>query len=133
MYVHPKQREFDDTLRALFEEVDRRLEDRWSLAFERHPNRPARGRTADASADGLFEVAADFTAGIGSELGRGYLVSVRIATLDEVPTERYEAFMAEASETVRELLPRYFPGRRLAVGRDGPRFKITGDFSLGFL
>ncbi|HCM28269.1 MAG: hypothetical protein A2Z99_19140 [Treponema sp. GWB1_62_6] len=133
MYVHAKQREFDEILRALFEEVDRRLEDRWPLAYARHPNRPERGVTADPSADGLFEVAADFTAGIGSGLGRGYLVSVRVATLEDVPVDRFEAFMTEAAGTVSELLPRYFPGRELGVARDGPRFKITGDFSLGSL
>ena len=133
MYVHAKQREFDEILRALFEEVDRRLEDRWPLAYARHPNRPERGVTADPSADGLFEVAADFTAGIGSGLGRGYLVSVRVATLEDVPLDRFEAFMTEAAGTVSELLPRYFPGRELGVARDGPRFKITGDFSLGSL
>lgn len=96
-----------------------------------HPNRPRRGETSNPEADGLFEVAADFTPGIGSSYGRGYIVSLRVATLESVPAERFEAFMAEAAGTVRELLPRYFPGRPLSVHRDGKRFKIVGDFTLG--
>lgn len=131
MYIHPKLREFDSTFRALFHEVDHRLEDRWGADFSVHPNRPRRGETANPEADGLFEVAADFTLGLGSERGRGYLVSLRVATLDRVPSERFEAFMEEAALTVGELLPRYFPERELQVVRDGPRFKIVGDFSLG--
>lgn len=131
MYVHHKQRELEDALKSLFDEVDRRLEDRWGDAFDVHPNRPARGRTPNPEADGLFEVAADFTPGLGSRLGRGYLVSLRVATLGKVPADRFEAFMAEAAGFVRELLPVYLPGRDLRVERDGARFKIVGDFSLG--
>lgn len=70
MYIHPKLRDFDDRLSALFREVDRRLEDRWGSAFVVHPNRPRRGETAN-------------------------------------------------------------PERCLRVVRDGERFKIVGDFSLG--
>ena len=117
---------------ALFAEVDRRLEDRWGDAFPLHPNRPARGETEDSGMDGLFEAAADFTPGFGSQRGRGYIVSIRVATLERVPPERYEGFLDEANETLRELLPRYFPERDLDVVRDGPRFKIIGDFSLGY-
>jgi len=124
-------RDFENRLEALFREVDHRLEDRWGDAFERHPRRPRRGETGDPSMDGLFETAADFTAGIGSERGRGYIVSLRVATLERVPPERFESFMAEAADTLRELLPRYFPGRMLEVVRDGKRFKIIGDLSLG--
>ncbi len=131
MYTHAKLRDFDDRLSSLFREVDRRLEDRWGSAFSVHPNRPRRGETANPEADGLFEVAPDFTPGIGSERGRGYLISLRVATLDKVPQERREAFMEEAAGAVMELLPSYFPGRKLRVVRDGPRFKIVGDFSLG--
>jgi hypothetical protein len=131
VYTHAKLRDFEDRLRVLFREVDRRLEDRWGDAFVVHPNRPRRGATANPEADGLFEVAADFTVGIGSSLGRGYLVSLRVATLERVPPVRFEAFMEEAAETVRELLPRHFPERSLQVVRDGERFKIVGDFSLG--
>lgn len=131
MYIHPKLRAFETQLKALFHEVDHRLEDRWGSAFSLHPNRPERGSTANPEMDGLFEIRPDFTPGIGSERGRGYIVSFRIATLDAVQSEQFEQFMAEAAGEVSELLPEYFPGRRLEVVRDGRRFKIIGDFSLG--
>jgi hypothetical protein len=131
MYVHPKLTAFNDSLDALFHEVDNELEDRWGNRFSVHPNRPLRGTTCNPEMDGLFEVAPDFTVGIGSEQGRGYIVSVRIATLETVLPEQFEALMEATALLVREKLPRFFPGRQLEVIRDGKRFKITGDFSLG--
>jgi hypothetical protein len=136
MYSHPKLVSFTQTLEALFREVDEELEERWAGSFSLHPNRPARGAAANPEMDGLFEIAPDFTPGIGSEKGRGYLISLRIATLDQVPASRLEALMEEAAVLVREKLPKFFPGRSLAVVRDRgvcgrERFKITGDFSLG--
>lgn len=132
MYQHAKLRAFEHQLKALFNEVDHQLEDRWGNLYSVHPNRPRRGETADPEMDGLFEVAADFTPGIGSEMGRGYIISLRVATLDRLAPEQYEMFMQEAAEIVKSLLPRYFPERSLQVVRDGNRFKIIGDFSLGF-
>lgn len=133
MYVHPKLREMDSQFKALFDEVDHRLEDRWGGMFPLHPNRPRRGSTPNPESDGLFEAAADFTPGYGSDYGRGYIVALRVATLSRVPTEKKEAFMAEAADSIRELLPLYFPNRELSVVRDGPLYKIIGDFSLGNL
>lgn len=133
MYQHAKLRAFENQLKALFNEVDHQLEDRWGALYSVHPNRPRRGETADPEMDGLFEVAPDFTAGIGSEMGRGYIINVRVATLDQLDPDRYEALMQEAADIVKSLLPRYFPERSLQVVRDGRRFKIIGDFSLGFI
>jgi hypothetical protein len=130
-YVHPKLRVFTENLEELFHQVDGELEDRYGGRFSLHPNRPRRGETANPEMDGLFEVAPDFTPGLGSTKGRGYLVSLRVATLERVPPEEFEALMTQAAELVRERLPRFFPGRSLEVVRDGPRFKIIGDFSLG--
>jgi len=126
VYQHAKLRAFENQLKALFNEVDHQLEDRWGNLYSVHPNRPRRGETADPEMDGLFEVAPDFTPGIGSEMGRGYI------TLDRLDHERYEALMQETADIVKALLPRYFPERDLRVVRDGSRFKIIGDFSLGF-
>ncbi|GHU83128.1 hypothetical protein FACS189468_8010 [Spirochaetia bacterium] len=131
MYVHPKSAAFTKTLNALFGEIDEALEDRWGGSFALHPNRPGRGATCNPEADGLFEVAPDFTPGLGSEQGRGYIVSLRVATLETVPPEQFEVFMEEAAALVRERLPWFFPDRTLKVIRDGKRFKIIGDFSLG--
>ncbi|MDR2177691.1 MAG: hypothetical protein LBP20_06580 [Treponema sp.] len=132
-YVHPKLRAFTATLEELFHEVDAELENRYGGRFPLHPNRPRRGETFNPEMDGLFEVAPDFTIGLGSAKGRGYLVSLRVATLEQVPAAEFEAIMTHAAELVRERLPRFFPDRRLELVRDGPRFKITGDFSLGNL
>jgi hypothetical protein len=130
-YVHPKLQAFTEALEALFREVDAELEDRYGGRFPLHPNRPRRGETSNPEMDGLFEVAPDFTLGFGSVKGRGYLVSLRVATLERVPPGDFDALMNHTAELVRERLPRFFPGRRLELVRDGPRFKITGDFSLG--
>ncbi|AEJ20075.1 hypothetical protein [Gracilinema caldarium] len=132
MYQHAKLRAFENQLKALFNEVDHQLEDRWGNLYSVHPNRPRRGETADPEMDGLFEVAPDFTPGIGSEMGRGYIINLRVATLDRLDSGQYEALMQEAADMVKRLLPRYFPERDLRVVRDGKRFKIIGDFSLGF-
>jgi hypothetical protein len=131
MYTHPKLIVFDKALEALFHEVDEILEDEWGAAFALHPNRPERGATANPEMDGLFEVAPDFSPGIGSEKGRGYIVSLKAATLEKVTPEQFEYLMAEAAGLISMRLPRYFPERRLEIVRDGKRFKIIGDFSLG--
>ncbi|MDR2210131.1 MAG: hypothetical protein LBO65_01490 [Spirochaetaceae bacterium] len=131
MYEHPKLRAFTNTLDALFREVDDFLEEEWGAVYALHPNRPARGATGNPEMDGLFEVAADFSPGIGSRQGRGYIVSFRAATLESIPPEQFEFLMEEAAHLVGVKLPRFFPGRDLRVVRDGKRFKIVGDFSLG--
>jgi hypothetical protein len=131
MYVHPKLTAFTETLETLFREVDAFMEDEWGASFILHPNRPGRGTTGNPEMDGLFELAPDFTPGIGSEKGRGYIISLRAATLERVSPEQVEFLMEEAAALVQQRLPRYFPERDLRVVRDGKRFKIIGDFSLG--
>jgi hypothetical protein len=132
MYVHPKLTAFTNTLEALFHEADEFLEDEWGGAFSLHPNRPGRGTTFNPEMDGLFEIIPDFTLGIGSGKGRGYRVSFRAATLEQVPPEQIEFLMEQAAVFIKRKLPLYFPGRRLEVVRDGKGFKIIGDFSLGY-
>jgi hypothetical protein len=131
LYEHPKLTAFTNTLEALFREVDDFLEDEWGGSFALHPNRPGRGSTENPEMDGLFEIIPDFTPGIGSEKGRGYIVSFRTATLEEVTPEQFEFLMEEAALLIAGRLPLFFPGRDLHVVRDGRRFKIVGDFSLG--
>ncbi|MDR0629489.1 MAG: hypothetical protein LBG24_07640 [Treponema sp.] len=133
MSMHPKLKVFTDTLEALFHKVDEVLESRWGDCFPLHPNRPKRNETANPEMDGLFEIAPDFTLGIGSRQGRGYLVSCRVATLERVPPEQFETFMDAAAGIIRDKLPIYFPDRQLDVIRDGKGYKIIGDFSLGDL
>jgi hypothetical protein len=123
--------QFTNELEALFKEVDEVLENHWGDSFPLHPNRPKRGVTSNPEMDGLFEIAPDFTVGLNSQKGRGYIVSLRVATLEKVTREVYENFMAESAALISERLPMYFPGRKLEVVRDGKVFKIIGDFSLG--
>ncbi|MDR0584495.1 MAG: hypothetical protein LBG57_09135 [Treponema sp.] len=131
MYIHPKLAAFTDNLEKLFHEVDEALEEHWEQSFPLHPNRPGKGETQNPEMDGLFEIAPDFTTGIGSERGRGYIISLRVATLERVSPEQFEFLMEEAAILIKRKLPRYFPGRNLEVVRDSKRFKIVGDFSLG--
>jgi hypothetical protein len=131
MYEHPKLTAFTRALDALFNEVDEFLEEEWGAVYSLHPNRPRRGSTGNPEMDGLFEIIPDFTPGLGSEQGRGYLVSFRAATLDKIPPAEFEFLMEEAAALAAVKLPVFFPGRDLRVVRDGKRFKIVGDFSLG--
>ncbi|WP_010257099.1 hypothetical protein [Treponema primitia] len=131
MYIHPKLAAFTKTLEALFLDVDEFLEDEWGESFSLHPNRPQRGQTANPEMDGLYNVGPDFTPGMGSEKGRGYVISLKAATLDRVTPEQFEFLMEEAAILIQKKLPDYFPDRKLDVVRDGKRFKIIGDFSLG--
>jgi hypothetical protein len=131
MYIHPKLIQFTNELEALFQEVDEVLENHWGDTFPLHPNRPKRGVTSNPEMDGLFEIAPDFTVGLNSQKGRGYIVSLRVATLEKVPAEIYENFMQESAKLITERLPIHFPGREMQVVRDGKVFKIIGDFSLG--
>ncbi|GHU98007.1 hypothetical protein FACS189483_05410 [Spirochaetia bacterium] len=131
MYTHPKMAEFTRTLEALFHEVDDDLEDLWGQSFALHPNRPGRGETSNPEMDGLFNIVPDFTVGLGSEQGRGYSISLKVATLETVTPEQFEYLMTEAAILISGKLLRYFPDRELKVVRDGKRFKLIGDFSLG--
>jgi hypothetical protein len=131
VYIHPKLVQFTDNLEALFKEVDEVLETHWGNAFSLHPNRPQKGSTSNPEMDGLFEIAPDFTVGLNSQKGRGYIVSLRVATLEKIPPKMYESFMEESAALIAERFPIFFPGRKLSVVRDGKIFKIIGDFSLG--
>ncbi len=123
--------EFDDRLKKIFDEVDDYIEDLYGGRYNLHPVRPARGETSNPEADGLFNIGANFTPGFGSELGRGYLIDVAIATLENVDEDARREIYEAAAKKVKELLPVHFPERKLTVRRDKNHFKIQGDFSLG--
>jgi len=128
---HPKMVEFDNSMKKLFDDVDHFIEDLYGDRYDLHPVRPERGATANPEADGLFNISANFTPGHRSQLGRGYLIDVSMATLDEVDKDVYKEICETAANKVKELLPVYFPERELTVELDGNHFKILGDFSLG--
>ena len=109
---HTKTIEWDRRLKAMFDEIDDILEDRYGSRWNLHPNRPQRGRTSNREMDGLFNIGADFTAGYGSRLGRGYIVQVRMSTLDHVPAEARHRIEADVEQLVVEKLPTAFPIRK---------------------
>lgn len=122
---------FEESLDSALASVDRALEEKWGGGWPLHPARPEAGRADNPRYDGLFRVTAAFTAGFGSEKGRGYLVRVEIATLDEVSAADRAAVESDAVSLLRAALAEAFPGRDLRVERDGASFKILGDLSLG--
>ncbi len=128
---HHKTAEFERKLKQLFDETDDYLEETYGDRYTLHPARAKRGKTANKAADGLFNVGASFSAGYGSEHGRGYIIDVDMVTLSEVPDEVEEEIEEDAVRFIRTRLPVYFPDRELEVERDGRTFKIIGNFNLG--
>ena len=120
-------------LKKVFDEIDVELEDLYGHRARRHPNRPAHGHTSNREDDGLFDLGAAFSVGIGSRHGPGYVLQARIATLDPVSPGTQEKFEADVVRRLKEKLPAAFPGVALHVDRDGPVYKIHGDLSLGSL
>ena len=118
-------------MKAMFDEIDDRLEDKYGGNYTLHPNRAQRDGTANKEMDGLFNIGADFTPGYGSRLGRGYIVRVRMSTLEHIPVDVQECIKADIEQMVREKLPIAFPGKDLRLEQDGRLLKIIGDFSLG--
>jgi hypothetical protein len=128
---HHKAVAWEKALKRVFDRVDDQLEETYGQRFRRHPARPARGTTSNREHDGLFNVGAAFSPGFGSEHGAGYVIEVRISTLEKVPPELRGEIEEQAIRLLREELPRAFPGRKLEVARDGGAYKIFGDLGLG--
>ncbi len=63
--------------------------------------------------------------------GRGYIVEVRMVTLDNIPADERARIEDDAARMLDEHLERIFPNRDLDIQRDGATYKITGDLSLG--
>ena len=129
-----KLERWEARLKMVFDEIDTEFErEGFCRKFKRHPNRPPAFATSNREDDGLFDLGAAFTVGIGSQHGPGYVVQARFATLEDVPSETQEKFEAEVVRRLQKKLPQTFPGVKLHVDRDGPVYKIHGDLSLGSL
>ena len=124
-------RKWEKRLQEVLDEIDDLLEHTHGKKWSLRPNRPRRGFTTNRATDGLFSIYASFTAGFGSSYGRGYVVQVRMSTLNHVPTHERIKIEGQVAELLREKLPGKFPRRKLMVRQDGRRFKIFGDLSLG--
>ncbi|MFH0907811.1 MAG: hypothetical protein V1929_03490 [bacterium] len=127
----PRVEEFEDKLKAVFDRIDDRLEEKYGSKYPLHPARARRGTTSDPEQDGLFNLGAAFSAGYGSEIGRSYVVDVRMVTLNRIPREVREKIEDEVVDMLREELPEAFPDRTLHVARDGHGYRIYGDLSIG--
>lgn len=80
--------------------------------------------------DGLFDITASFTLGLGSELGKGYVLKIKIATLENVSENIQKQVEQIAMDKISERLPQVFPNRKLEIDYDGNVLKIYGDLNL---
>ncbi len=127
-----KLERWEAKLKTVFDEIDEELEASGAAKHvRRHPNRPPAGSTSNREDDGLFDLGAAFTVGIGSKHGPGYVVQARLATLDKIPPQAQKKLEDAVAKRLREKLPKAFPGVELHVDRDGHVYKIHGDLSLG--
>ena len=69
--------------------------------------------------------------GVGSSVGKGYVVDIKMVTLEKIPDRIREEIKDLVQEKLRQLLPTQFPETDLLVDKDGPVLKIHGDLSLG--
>lgn len=130
---HHKLIQWEKKLKSVLDAVDIVLEDRYGQQYDLHPARRKRGTTSNRSHDGLFDIRGDFTLGLGSSSGRGYIVDIDLKTLQNVPEDVIEQIEDDAIDELRKRLPDVFPDRELKVERDKNVIKITGDLSLGEL
>ncbi|MBN2532998.1 MAG: hypothetical protein JXB88_08905 [Spirochaetales bacterium] len=133
MLNHPETLKWEKKLKKLFDEIDDYLEARYGETYPLHPSRAKWGTTSNKEHDGLFNVGASFTTGLGSDYGPGYVIEVRLVTLSEVSEELREEIATEVVALAQEKLTQYFPGKLLKIARDGNVYKIYGDLSLGKL
>ena len=125
-----KVRAWEKKLKGVFDEIDRELEEQYAGLWPRHPARPKRGTTSNPEHDGLFNVGAAFSTGIGSTHGPGYTVDIRISTLKNVPADIRAKIKAQVFQCLETRLPAAFPGRKLHVSEDNGLIRIHGDLSL---
>ena len=118
-------------LDSIMREIDHFLEERYHGKYVLHPARARRGKTANPSHDGLFSINANFTLGLGSTAGKGYIVDIKMVTLEKIPEHIRDEIENVVQEKLQKLLPEEFPEAGLQVDKDGPVLKIHGDLSLG--
>jgi hypothetical protein len=127
---NPRMKEWEHTLRTIFDIIDDQLEDKYGYLYPLHPARPQRGRTANKASDGLFNIGAAFSAGFGSSHGRGWVVDVTMVTLSKVPEEIKLQMYNKVVVELKRLLKEYYPDRDISVDKDGNVFKIYGKLGL---
>lgn len=122
--------EWEKRLKAVFDEIDRELEEQYDEQWPLHPSRPEEGTTSNPEQDGLFNVGAAFSSGIGSEYGPGYTVEIRISTLKHIPEDVRSKIKTQVFQRLETKLPAAFPGQDMKVADDNGVIRIYGDLSL---
>jgi len=122
--------QWEKKLKGVFDEIDRELEAEYKGLWPRHPSRPKQGATSNPEHDGLFNVGAAFSSGIGSTHGPGYTVEIRLSTLKNVSADVREKIKAQVFQTLEKKLPEAFPGKELNVSEENGVIRIHGDLSL---
>lgn len=121
---------WEEKLRRIFKEANDVLEEKYGSLFPLNPVRAKHGTTSDPESDGLFDVGATYSTGLGSKYGEGYVVEVRWATLSSVPEEMQKEAEAIVEDILNKRLPDEFPGKNLKVLHDADLMKIVGDLSI---
>jgi hypothetical protein len=121
---------WEETLKKLFDELDHELEAEYSGQYPLHPSRPKNGATANPEADGLFNIGAAFSAGFGSQTGPGYVVEIRLSTLEQVPESVRAEIKQKVFQGLKKRIPLAFPGKELRVSEENGIIRIHGDLSL---
>jgi hypothetical protein len=122
--------EWERRLKKVFDEIDGVLESEYQNELPLHPNRPAKGTTSNPEADGLFNVGASYTTGLGSAEGDGYAVDIRLSSLKAVSTELRQKVNQRVKELLAEKLKTAFPENEMTVSENGHGLKISGDISV---
>jgi hypothetical protein len=133
MISHPLLKEWESQLDQAIDELDKMLEKKYKGLYKLHPARRKRGVTANPSHDGLFSINAQFSLGLGSELGKGYVVDIKMVTLEKVSEKKRDEVEEYAYQKLKIILPQHFKGTNLSLAKDGNVLKIHGDLSLGEL
>ncbi len=127
---HFKAQEWEQQLKRIFDEIDKELERMHGDRFNLHPARSPEGSTTNPETDGLFNVGASYSAGFGSKLGPGYVVDIRLSTLQRIPKTLKVELRDQVQAMLLEKIPSAFPGKALFVDRERNHLRIHGDLSL---
>jgi len=127
---HKKAREWEKRLKAVFDKIDVELEAAYGDRFDLHPARAEHGATSSREMDGLFNIGASYSAGFGSRLGPGYVVDIRLSTLQRIPKGLKLELRDRIQAMLIEKLPAAFPGKELHVDRENRHLRIHGDLGL---
>ncbi len=124
---HRKAKEWENRLKSVFDEIDIELEGSYDDRFDLHPARASEGTTSSPEMDGLFNVGASYSAGLGSRLGPGYVVDIHLSTLQRIPKDLKLELRDKVQAMLVEKLPTVFPGKELHVDKEGSHLRIHGD------